>query len=210
MFTGKFRKQRQSSENRDNYKAPNLLRHLPFCSKLYSSLITYLLWSSILFATFNCLHDLCQRPWHQGNTWSVSIHPNFKNQAETNQHLYTDWKETMQTHHSWKSVLRCLYDSLPCPPLKKEGSKQNAGSPMKSLKRQYGFSYERMEKWEPWGTFSGTLSFINQECISHIPTFPNGTLNQRNAREQQNPSGLVACLTVSSSTPREMVFQAIP
>jgi len=60
------------------------------------------------------------------------------------------------------------------------------------------------------GDLSGTLSFINQECISHIPTFPNGTLNQRKAKEQQNPSRLAFCLTVSSSMPQETVFQSIP
>lgn len=56
VFQGCFH---EKSENRDNHKAPGLLRLLPFCSRLYSSPITYLLWSSILSATFNCLHNLC-------------------------------------------------------------------------------------------------------------------------------------------------------
>lgn len=40
----------------------------------------------------------------------------------------------------------------------------------------------------------GTLSFINQECTSHIPTFPNGMLNQTNAREQQKSSSPASVL----------------
>lgn len=125
----------ENSENKDNHKAPNLLRHLPFCSRLYSTPFTYLLWSSILFATFNCLHDLCQRALYQAipgvspfiqilktGNWNKSalVHRLERNHADSQQ---------------LKICPRCLYDSLPCPSLKKEGSKQNAGSPVKSLKR---------------------------------------------------------------------------
>lgn len=147
MFTWKFRKQRQlqSSQSPETFT--------PFCSRLYSSPIIYLLWSSILFATCNCLHDLCQRPLYQAIPGVSPFSPILKTSNWNKSAFVHQLERNHADLQRLKICPQCLYNSLPCPSLKKEGSKQNAGSPMKSLKRLYGFSYERMEKWEPWGSF---------------------------------------------------------
>lgn len=124
---------------------------ITFCRLLYSSLVTCLLWSSAVFAPLNHLRGLYHRLLYYAIPGMSS---KFSKTVTNKSALLVRWlggkKKNKKAHSNQKkSVIWCLHNSFPCPSLKKEGSNRNTGSPLKSLKRQYGFSYERMEKWEP-------------------------------------------------------------
>lgn len=111
VFQGHFH---ENSENWDNPKAPNLLRHLPFCSRLYSSHITYLLWSSILFATFNCLHNMCQRSLYEAIP-GVSPFIQILKTSNWNKSAFVHWLERNNVQLQW--LKSCPLVSIRLPAL---------------------------------------------------------------------------------------------
>lgn len=200
----------ENSETRGNHKAPNLLRHSAFCSWLYFSPITYLLWSFLLFATFNHLHDLYQRPLYEAVT-GASPFIQILNTGNGYKSAFEHQLERNCADSQWPKICPSVsVGLLPQPFSKKRRVKAKCWQPNEFFEETVWFQVIRGWKNKSPGDFSGTLSFINQECISYIPPFPNSKLNQRSMREKQNPSSLVFHLTASSSMFQKTVFQAIP